>query len=91
MAISKAIEQSKSRYGLSYLYTENDNNDVTYFINYNLGCMERALENTNKYIEEKQHEQREAMKFVQTHPRTTASVRLRCLRTLSNTRMSPFQ
>lgn len=68
MAISKAIKQSKSRYGLSYLYTENDNNDVTYFINYNLGCMERALENTNKYIEEKQREQREAMKLVQTHP-----------------------
>ena len=49
-------------------YTETDDNDVTYFINYNLECMEKALENTRLYIRRKQREQKTAIKLVNTHP-----------------------
>lgn len=68
MAISKVIKESKGKYGMAYLYTETDDFDVTYFINYNLVCMEKALENTKKYIERKQREQRSAKKLVNAHP-----------------------
>jgi len=68
MAISKIIKSSKGRYGLAYLYAETDDNDVTYFINYNLECMEKALDNTRQYIARKQKEQRDAMRLISTHP-----------------------
>jgi Fic family protein len=68
MAISKAIKESRGRYGAAYLFTETDENDATYFINYNLECMERALENTRDYIARKQKEQRAAMKLIEAHP-----------------------
>ena len=68
MAISKVIKESKGRYGMAYLYTETDDSDVTYFINYNLECMENALGNTRNYIERKQREQRSAKKLVTSHP-----------------------
>jgi Fic family protein len=68
MAVSKVIKESKGRYGMAYLYTETDDNDVTYFINYNLECIEKALENTRTYIKRKQREQKSAIKLVNTHP-----------------------
>ena len=68
MAISKAIKESIGRYGMAYLYTETDENDLTYFINYNLKSMEKALDNTRQYIQRKQREQRAAMELVETHP-----------------------
>jgi Fic family protein len=68
MAVSKVIKQSRGRYGAAYLYSETDDNDVTYFINYNLECMDKALENTKVYIRKKQREQKSAIKLVNTHP-----------------------
>lgn len=68
MAVSKVIIESRGKYGAAYLYTETDENDATYFINYNLECMKRALENTRRYIERKQKEQQAATKLVESHP-----------------------
>ncbi|HEY3421431.1 MAG TPA: Fic family protein [Methanomassiliicoccales archaeon] len=68
MAVSKVIKQSRGRYNLAYLYTETDENDVTYFINFNLECMEKALENTKAYIKRKQEEARTATAIVEMHP-----------------------
>ena len=64
MAISRILLQSKTKYGLAYLYTETDENDLTYFINYNLEAMEEALTDMEKYIARKKEEQREAMKLI---------------------------
>ncbi len=57
MPISRIILRSKKKYGLSYLYTEYDENDLTYFINYNIGCLQEALEDLLKFLEKKQSEQ----------------------------------
>ena len=65
MAISRILLHSKVRYGLAYLYTETDENDLTYFINYNLEAMESALIDMEKYIVKKKQEQQEAMNLVQ--------------------------
>ena len=50
---------------MAYLYAETDENDITYFINFNLQCMEEALDNTRHYIRRKQKEQRAAIKMVE--------------------------
>ena len=68
MAISKIIKQSKGRYNMSYLHSETDDNDITYFINFNLWAMERALDNTKQFIKRQQMEQKEAKKYITAHP-----------------------
>jgi len=64
MSISRILLRSKVRYGMSYMYTETDENDLTYFINYNLDAIEEALHDTEQYISRKQKEQAEAMKLL---------------------------
>ena len=64
MSVSRILLRSKKDYGLAYLYTETDDNDLTYFINYNLTAIEEALHDTEEYIARKQKEQTEAMKLI---------------------------
>ncbi len=41
------------KYAMSYLYTETDNNDMTYFIIYQLGVIERAIKSLHDYLARK--------------------------------------
>lgn len=66
MAISRIILRAKVKYGLAYLYTETDDNDLTYFIDYNLDCIEEALYDMEKYIQQKQQEQADALKWIKS-------------------------
>jgi len=66
MAISRILVRSRVKYGLSYLYTETDDNDLTYFLEYNLSSIEEALEDMNIYIARKQKEQSEALKLIKS-------------------------
>ena len=66
MPISRVILKSKSNYGMAYLYTETDDNDLTYFINYNLKAIEQALEDMKAYLTRKQREQAEALKLIES-------------------------
>lgn len=54
LSISSIIKNTKNQYEKAFLYTENDENDLTYFITYNLKVMEKAYESLRKYIERKQ-------------------------------------
>jgi Fic family protein len=64
--ISRILLRSRVKYGLSYLYTETDDNDLTYFIEYNLTSIEEAVEDMNRYIARKQKEQLEALKLIKS-------------------------
>ncbi|MCK5025390.1 MAG: Fic family protein [Nanoarchaeota archaeon] len=64
MAISRILLRSKKKYALAYLYTETDDNDLTYFINYNLQAIEESLHDMEKHIAQKQKEQAEAMNLI---------------------------
>jgi Fic family protein len=66
MPISRILLRSRVKYGLSYLYTETDDNDLTYFIEYNLTSIEEAVKDMNKYIARKQKEQQEALKLIKS-------------------------
>jgi Fic family protein len=57
MPISRIILRSKKKYTLSYLYTEYDDNDLTYFIKYNISCITKAINDLLDYLEKKQSEQ----------------------------------
>ena len=55
-SISRIIKRSQSKYGLSYQYSETDDFDLTYFIKYNLNCIEKAIEDLKEYIRIKSKE-----------------------------------
>lgn len=53
MSISRIIIKSPAKYARAYLHSEYDENDLTYFIEYNLRCMDMALQELKKYIKRK--------------------------------------
>jgi Fic family protein len=69
MAVSRVINSSKKQYRNAYLYTEsdrtpNDSGDLTYFIKYNLDCIQKALDDILEYLGRKQKEQVQALKII---------------------------
>lgn len=68
LSVSTAILSTRAQYYRSFLYSEMDDNDATYFIVYNLKAIHKALEILNAYIERKQKEKRNAYRFVVKYP-----------------------
>ncbi len=56
VSISKLLKKAPKQYGLSFLYSEIDNNDLTYFIDYQLDIILRAIDELLSYLEEKSRE-----------------------------------
>lgn len=63
LSISRVIYKSKSQYEKSFLYTENDGLDLSYFINYNLVAMKTAYEDLKAYLQKKIKEQEDFYTF----------------------------
>jgi Fic family protein len=59
-SISKIINKAPAKYGYAFLYSETDDNDVTYFIIHQLDVILRALEQLHQYLARKVQEIREA-------------------------------
>jgi Fic family protein len=58
LSISQIIRKAPAQYSRSYLYTESDDNDLTYFIVHQMDVLKRALEAMNKYVHDKAEEYR---------------------------------
>jgi Fic family protein len=56
MSISRIIFKTKKQYENAFLYTEYDNNDLTYFVLYNLRKMKVAFEELKLYLKRKASE-----------------------------------
>jgi Fic family protein len=59
---------ARVQYYRSFLYSEADDNDATYFIVYNLKAIHKALEILNAYIGRKQKEKKNAYRFSVKYP-----------------------
>jgi len=68
MAVSKRILRSRKNYDLAYLYTEQDDMDLTYFIKYLLECIEDALKDLIEYIKLQQKEQKKTKELIKNNP-----------------------
>lgn len=64
LSISRIIKDTKNQYEKAYLYTENDENDLTYFVTYHLKTMEKAFDALKEYIRRKQKEAKHAAQFL---------------------------
>ncbi len=68
MSLSRRIVRSRKEYDLAYLYTEYDEMDLTYFIKYNIKCIDESLNDLMNYIKKKQKEQGKTKKIIYDNP-----------------------
>ena len=64
LSISRIIKETKTQYEKAYLYTEKDENDLSYFITYHFKTMDKAFEALKEFITHKQKEVFQAAKFM---------------------------
>ena len=50
LSISQILRKAPSKYARSFLYSESDDNDLTYFILYNLSVLVRAIDELHAFI-----------------------------------------
>lgn len=66
VSISSVIKEAYAQYARAYLYTETDENDLTYFLLFHLNVIDRALDEVQAYIRRKTKEMRETRAIL--HP-----------------------
>ena len=59
VSISEILVKAPTQYAMSFLYTETDNNDATYFLHYQCQVIRRAIASLHEYIDRKSKELRE--------------------------------
>ncbi len=64
LSISRLILKSKAQYARAFQYTEIDNNDLTYFMSYNLRTMKLAFDELRAYIQRKNEEKKQLSSFL---------------------------
>jgi Fic family protein len=60
LSISRILKKAPAQYVRSYLYTETDTNDTTYFVSHQLDVLLEAIDGVHGYIARKQREQADA-------------------------------
>jgi Fic family protein len=58
LSISRILRNAPAQYGRAFLLTETDDRDLTYFIDYQLGILDRAVEELHAYLNRKVEERR---------------------------------
>jgi Fic family protein len=64
LSISRLILRSKNQYARAYLFTETDDNDLTYFISYQVRTMKLAYDSLREYLQRKIEEKRQITAFL---------------------------
>lgn len=66
ISISSLLKKGPAKYARSFLYSETDDNDLTYFLLAQLGVIKRAVEALYEYARRKAKEIREVLSVLQT-------------------------
>lgn len=64
VSISRILKKARAQYARSFLYTESDDNDATYFLLYQLRVLIRAIEELHHYLARKAAEIRKSEDIV---------------------------
>jgi Fic family protein len=68
ITISRILKNAPAKYTRSFLLTETDEGDLTYFFIYQLGVIERAITELHVYLAKKAQELREAQERIRALP-----------------------
>jgi len=66
ISISRILRKAPAKYSRSFVYSETDANDLTYFIIYQLTVIQRAIKELHVYLERKSAELRTTEKLLRT-------------------------
>ena len=64
LSISRVIIKSPAQYARAYLFTEYDENDLTYFIDFKLKSIDLALKRLKEYVVKKQQEKKQLTRLL---------------------------
>lgn len=68
LTVSKILRKAPSQYARSFLHTEQDSNDLTYFHLYHLGIIKRAIVELQEYLKIKMQEVRDLQRSLAMLP-----------------------
>lgn len=63
LSISRIIYKNKAGYEKAFIYTENDNDDMSYFIHFNLNAMQKAFEQLKLWLQEQEAKRKALQRF----------------------------
>lgn len=64
MSVSRVILNAKAQYARAYLHTEIDDNDLTYFVLFNLQCIKKSLQELKEHINKKTKEKKQTFELL---------------------------
>jgi Fic family protein len=68
-SISRVLKKAPAQYARAYLYTETDDNDLTYFIDHQLDVICEAIKALHKYLAEKTKEIGDTRRLIASSPK----------------------
>ncbi len=68
ISISRIIKGAPAKYARSFLYSEQDDGDLTYFITYQMDVMSRAIRDLHEYLKRKMDELKDLQRSLATMP-----------------------
>lgn len=68
LTISRILKKAPAKYARSFLYSEWDDNDLTYFVVYQLSIIVRAIDELHSYLARKMREVREVEHLLRSVP-----------------------
>jgi len=68
ISISRILKSAPAKYSRAYLYTETDDNDVTYFLTHQLEVIKKAINDLLIYLKKKSNESKVVEKLISKSP-----------------------
>lgn len=89
VSISRVIKKAPAQYGKAYLYTETDDNDLTYFLIHQLEVIHMAVDDLHSFLAEKMAGVNEAERLLIDNPRLSGKLNFRQLALLRHALKHP--
>lgn len=89
VSISRILKRARGQYARAYLYTESDENDLTYFLLYQLRVLLRAIDELHDYLARKSRQLHEAEELVRRAARLHGDFNPRQLAVISHALKNP--
>lgn len=68
LVVSELILKAFARYPQAYIDTEDDDGDLTYFVAFKLGVIERSIDRFNEYLAREQSQIEQSLAMLKRHP-----------------------
>lgn len=89
ISISEIIKKAPIKYGRAFLYTETDDNDLTYFLIHQLDVIHQAVNALHVYLDEKIEDMNQAEQMLMDNPRLQGQLNFRQLALLRHALKNP--